>query len=79
MAGAAAVPRNEQKLRQYRRQGSTGYLLVPLTLERYGHLGKHLMRLLGDAGASAAERGQRFTKQQFIQGELRELSVCLSP
>jgi hypothetical protein len=46
-AGAAAAHGNEKKRRQYRRQGSTGYLFVPLTLETSGRLGKPLMRLLG--------------------------------
>jgi hypothetical protein len=33
-------------------------------------------RLLGDAGQLAADRGHGlFTKQQFVQGVLRELSV----
>jgi hypothetical protein len=77
-AGAAAALRDEQKRRQYRLQGSTGYLFVPLTLETYGRLGKPLMSLLGDVGQLAADRGQGlFTKQQFVQGVLRELSVCL--
>jgi hypothetical protein len=36
------------------------------------------MRLLGDAAELAAECGQGlFTEQQFVQGVLRELSVCL--
>jgi hypothetical protein len=36
------------------------------------------MRLLGNVGQLAADRGQGlFTKQQFVQGVLRELSVCL--
>jgi hypothetical protein len=36
------------------------------------------MRLSGDVGQRAADRGQGlFTKQQFVQGVLRELSVCL--
>jgi hypothetical protein len=79
MAGAAAAQRNEQKLRfQYKRQGSTGYLFVPLTLETYGRLGEPLMRPLGDVGEQGAERGQGlFTKQQFVQGVLREVNVCL--
>jgi hypothetical protein len=40
-AGAAAAHRNEQKRHHYRRQGSTGYLFVPLTLETYSRLGPH--------------------------------------
>jgi hypothetical protein len=43
-------------------------------------LGKLLMRLLGDLGehVQAAESGQGlFTKQQFVQGALWELTVCL--
>jgi hypothetical protein len=36
------------------------------------------MRLLGDVGQLAADWGQDlFTKQQFVQGMLQELSVCL--
>jgi hypothetical protein len=71
-AGAAAAHREEQKRRQYRRQRSTEYLFVPLTLETHGRLGKPLMRLLGDAGQLAADWGKGlFTKQQC------ELSVCL--
>jgi hypothetical protein len=77
-AGAAAARLDEQKRGQYRFQGSTGYLIVPLTLETCGRLGKPLMRMFGDVGQLAADRGQGlFTKPQFVQGVLRELSVCL--
>jgi hypothetical protein len=41
-------------------------------------LGKTLVCLSGDAGEAAAKLGQcLFAKQQFVQGVLRELSVCL--
>jgi hypothetical protein len=37
-----------------------------------------LMQLLGEVGAQAAERSHGlFTKQQFVQGVLQELSMCL--
>jgi hypothetical protein len=56
-------------------------MFVPLTLETYGCLGKPLMRLFGDVEQLAADRVhgllRSFTKQQFVQGVLRELSVCL--
>jgi hypothetical protein len=36
------------------------------------------VRLLGDVGQEAADWGQGlFTKQHFVPGVLRELSVCL--
>jgi hypothetical protein len=36
------------------------------------------MRLLGDVGQLAADQGQGLsTKQHFVQGVLRVLSVCL--
>jgi hypothetical protein len=38
--------------------GSTGYLIVPLTLETYGRLGKPLMHLLGDVGQLATHQVQ---------------------
>jgi hypothetical protein len=51
---------------------------MPLTVETYGHLGKPLMKLITDFGASAAQQGDdTFTRDQFIIGVLRELSVCL--
>jgi hypothetical protein len=71
-AGAAVAYVNEQKRRQHRRQGPTRYLFVPLTLETYGRLGKPLMRLLGDVGQLAPDRGQGlFTKQELVRGAAR--------
>jgi hypothetical protein len=36
------------------------------------------MKLINEAGASAAQQGDdTFTRDQFITGVLRELSVCL--
>jgi hypothetical protein len=51
---------------------------VPLTLETHGQSGKAAINLLGDVWAQASEWGQAlFTKQQFVQGVLQELCVCL--
>jgi hypothetical protein len=45
----------------------------------YGRSSEPLMRWLGDVGQLAADWGQGlFIKRQFVQGLLRELSVCLS-
>jgi hypothetical protein len=71
-ACGAAAHRDKQKRRQYRCQGSTGYLFVPLeqlTIGTYGRLGKPKMRLLDDVGQLAGDWGQGlFAKQQFVQG-----------
>jgi hypothetical protein len=49
-----------------------------MTVETYGRLGKPFMKLITDVGASAAQQSDgTFTRDQFITGVLRELSVCL--
>jgi hypothetical protein len=45
-AGAAEALRDQQKGLQYRRQGSTGYEVLSLTLETLGRLSKPLLDLL---------------------------------
>jgi hypothetical protein len=76
--GSAAARRDVEKTSHYRRYGAGCYHVVPLTVETYGRLGKPLMKLITDVGASAAQQGDdTFTRDQFITGVLRELSVCL--
>jgi hypothetical protein len=76
--GGAAARRDVEKTSQYRRFGPGCYHFVPLTVETYGRLGKPLMKLITDVGASAAQQGDdTFMRDQFITGVLRELSVCL--
>jgi hypothetical protein len=54
------------------------YRFVPLTVETFGRLGKPLMKLITDVSDQATQHGNgSFTREQFVTGVLRELSVCL--
>jgi hypothetical protein len=51
---------------------------VPLTVETFDRLGKPLMKLITDVSDQATQHGNgTFTREQFVTGVLRELSVCL--
>jgi hypothetical protein len=51
---------------------------VPLTVETFGRLGKPLMKLIMDVSDQATQHGNgTFTREHFVTGVLRELSVCL--
>jgi hypothetical protein len=47
-------------------------------METFGRLGKPLMKLITDVSDQATQHGNgTFTREQFVTGVLRELSVCL--
>jgi hypothetical protein len=51
---------------------------LPLSAETHGRLGKPFMALISDLGDLAVGRGEgTFTKGQFVQCVLREISVSL--
>jgi hypothetical protein len=55
--GGAAARRGVEKTSQYWRYGPGCYHVVPLTVETYGRLGKPLMKLITDVGASRGQQG----------------------
>jgi hypothetical protein len=80
-AGAAAEIREQSKKNKYAANaGENAFQFVPLVHESYGRLGKDAMAFLGElanAAVGAAQVGSGVTKQAFITGALRELSVAL--
>jgi hypothetical protein len=75
---AARVRRDADKTALYRGYGTGCYRFVPLSVETFGRLGKPLMKLITDGSDQAAQQGNgTFTREQFVTGVLRELSVCL--
>jgi hypothetical protein len=76
--GGAAAQRDADKTSQYRRYGAGFYRLVPLTVETCGRLGRPFMDLLTDVSSQASQHiNGTFTREQFVLGVLRKLSVCL--
>jgi hypothetical protein len=76
--GAAATQRDAEKQAQYRQDEWGAYPFTPLSVESFGRLGTPMMRLLSDIGNLAVSLGDGlFTKEQFVSGVLRELSVSL--
>ena len=76
--GGAAAVRDADKSSQYRRYGAGCYRFIPLTVETFGRLGKPFMDLVTDVASRATQHGNgTFTREQFVTGVLRELSVCL--
>jgi hypothetical protein len=75
---AATAQRDTEKRAQYGQDEWGAYRFTPLSVETFGHLGTPMMRLLSDMGNLAVSRGDcLFTKEQFVSGVLRELSVSL--
>jgi hypothetical protein len=76
--GAAAAQRDAEKRAQYRQDEWDAYRSTPLSVETFGRLGKPMMRLFSDIGNLAVSSSDGlFTKEQFVSGVLRELSVSL--
>jgi hypothetical protein len=76
--GGAAARRDAAKTALYRGYGAGCYRFVPLTVETFGRLGQPLMKLITDVSNQATQHGNgTFTREQFVTGVLRELSVCL--
>jgi hypothetical protein len=76
--GGAAARRDAAKTALYRGYGAGYYRFVPLTVETFGRLGQPLMKLITDVSNQATQHGNgTFTREQFVTGVLRELSVCL--
>jgi hypothetical protein len=77
-AGAAAAIRDTAKRAQYRTGELSAYRFVPLSAETFGRLGKPFMALLSQLGDLAVTRGDGLlSKEQFVSGVIRELSVSL--
>jgi hypothetical protein len=75
--GGAATQRDADKTALYRGYGAGCYRFVPLTLEALSRLGKPLMKLITDVSDQATQHSNgTFTREQFVTGVLRELSVC---
>jgi len=76
--GGAVERAARGKFTTYARREGAFYEFVPLAAETHGRLGREFMQLINALGARAAgsSRGQ-FTKQTFINGVCRELSVAL--
>jgi hypothetical protein len=73
---AAATQRDAEKRAQYRQDEWGAYRFTPLSLETFGHLRTPMMRLLSDIRNLAVSSSDGlFTKEQFVSGVLRELSV----
>jgi hypothetical protein len=76
--GGAATRQDADETALYRGYGAGCYRFVPLTVETFGRLGKPLMKLITDVSDQATQHGNgAFTREQFVTGVLRELSVCL--
>jgi hypothetical protein len=76
--GAAAAQRDAEKRARYRQDEWGAYRFTPLSVETFGRLGTPMMCLLSDIGNLAVSSGDGlFTKEQFVSGVLRELSVSL--
>jgi hypothetical protein len=74
--GGAAARRDANKTSKY---GVGCYRFVSLMVKTHGSLGKPLMKPITNYGADATQQGNSpFTRDQFITGVLRELSLCLS-
>jgi hypothetical protein len=74
--GAAAAQRDAEKRARYRQDEWGAYRFTLLSVETFGRLGAPMMRLLSDIGNLAVSSSD-FTKEQFVSGFLRELSVSL--
>jgi hypothetical protein len=75
---AATAQRGIEMRAQYRQDEWGAYCFTPLSVETFGSLGAPLMRLLSDIRNLAVSRGDgHFTKEQFVSGVHRELSVSL--
>jgi hypothetical protein len=76
--GAAATQRDTEKRAQYRRGECGSYRFTPLSMETFRRLGTPMMHLLSDIGNLAVSLGVGlFTKEQFVSGVLREISLSL--
>jgi hypothetical protein len=75
-AGAPAARRDHQKRTTYAGVELNGYSFVPFSVESYGHIGQHAMKLLHQLGDEAAGPGG-VTRASFVAGTLREFSVGL--
>ena len=77
MQGSAAAKRDALKYRGHNDHYHPGYKFVPASVERYGYLGKPLVRYLNTLSGVAAARRPAVTKGSFLAGAHRELSVAL--
>jgi hypothetical protein len=78
--GAAATQRDAEKRAQYRQDewGAYHSCFTPLSVETFGRLGTPMLCLLSDIGNLAVLSSDGlFTKEQFVSGVLRELSMSL--
>jgi hypothetical protein len=74
-AEATASHRDQQKRTGYARVEQHSYGFVPFSVETNGRLGQQAMRLLHLLGYQASGPGG-VTWASFVNGALRELSVC---
>jgi hypothetical protein len=76
--GAAAAQRDTEKRAQYRRGECGSCHFTPFSIETFRRLGTPMMHLLSDIGKLAVSCGVGlFTKEQFVSGVLREISLSL--
>ena len=78
-AGAAAQKRDETKTAAYAAREDSGYKFIPFSVETHGRLGLPAMALLGQLGSAASEASLgAFSKTQFVNGVLQQLSAVLN-
>ena len=76
-SGAAAKIRDDQKDREYNREGSGVYRMVPMSHESYGRMGQPASQLLNEIAILASSSGA-VVKAQFVKSSQQELSASLS-
>ena len=77
--GAAAQKRDKTKTTAYAARGDSGYKFIPFSVEAHGRLGQPAMALVGKLGSAASEASLgAFSKKQFVNGVLQQLSAVLN-
>lgn len=78
VVGGAVERAAKRKVDHYNQWANGTYEFVPLAIETHGRLCKAFMQVLNTLGTRAEAHGRgQFTKQDFINGVCRELSVTL--
>jgi hypothetical protein len=75
--GTAAALRDRSKCQAHAGHRHLGHTFVPVGVETYGHLGKHIMRYLRTLNDISSPRSRAVTRGWLLASAHRELSVAL--